>query len=70
MNATETLAPLTPRERVVLARAAAGETNKEIARALFISTTTVRRHLEHVYAKLEVPNRAAASAIYVAACRG
>lgn len=66
LNATETLALLTPRERVVLARAAAGETNKEIARALFVSSTTVRRHLEHVYVKLGVPNRAAASAIYVA----
>lgn len=55
---------LTPRERVVLARAAAGETNAAIAQALFVSPGTVRKHLEHIYGKLEVRNRAEAAAIY------
>jgi DNA-binding CsgD family transcriptional regulator len=55
---------LTPRERVVLARAAAGETNATIAQALFVSPGTVRKHLEHIYGKLEVRNRAEAAAIY------
>jgi DNA-binding CsgD family transcriptional regulator len=55
---------LTPRERVVLARAAAGETNTAIAAALFISPGTVRKHLEHVYGKLEVRTRTEAAAIY------
>jgi DNA-binding CsgD family transcriptional regulator len=55
---------LTPRERVVLARAAAGETNTVIAQALFVSPGTVRKHLEHVYDKLEVRTRTAAAAIY------
>jgi DNA-binding NarL/FixJ family response regulator len=55
---------LTPRERVVLARAAAGETNAAIAQALFVSSGTVRKHLEHIYGKLEVRNRAEAAAIY------
>jgi DNA-binding CsgD family transcriptional regulator len=55
---------LTPRERVVLARAAAGETNDVIAQALFVSPGTVRKHLEHVYDKLEVRTRTAAAAIY------
>ena len=55
---------LTPRERVVLARAAAGETNTAIAAALFISPGTVRKHLEHIYDKLEVRTRTAAAAIY------
>jgi DNA-binding CsgD family transcriptional regulator len=55
---------LSPRERVVLARAAAGETNAVIARALFISPGTVRKHLEHIYDKLEVRTRTAAAAIY------
>jgi DNA-binding NarL/FixJ family response regulator len=39
---------LTPRERVVLARAAAGETNTVIAQALFVSPGTIRKHLEHI----------------------
>jgi DNA-binding CsgD family transcriptional regulator len=55
---------LTPRERVVLARAAAGETNTAIAAALFVSPGTVRKHLEHIYDKLEVRTRTAAAAIY------
>ena len=55
---------LSPRERVVLARAAAGETNTAIAAALFISPGTVRKHLEHIYDKLEVRTRTAAAAIY------
>jgi DNA-binding CsgD family transcriptional regulator len=55
---------LTPRERVVLARAAAGETNAAIAAALFVSPGTVRKHLEHIYDKLEVRTRTLAAAIY------
>ncbi len=55
---------LTPRERVVLARAAAGETNTAIAQALFVSPGTVRKHLEHIYDKLEVRTRTQAAAIY------
>ena len=55
---------LTPRERVVLARAAAGETNTAIATALFVSPGTVRKHLEHIYDKLEVRTRTEAAAIY------
>ena len=55
---------LTSRERVVLARAAAGETNAMIAQALFISPGTVRKHLEHTIDKLEVRTRTEAAAIY------
>ena len=55
---------LTPSERVVLARAASGDTNAVIAQALFISPGTVRKHLEHIYDKLEVRNRTEAAAIY------
>jgi DNA-binding CsgD family transcriptional regulator len=54
---------LTPREQVVLARAAAGETNSVIAQALFVSAGTVRKHLEHIYDKLEVRGRTEAAAI-------
>jgi len=55
---------LTSRERVVLARAATGETNAMIAQALFVSPGTVRKHLEHIYGKLEVRGRTEAAAIY------
>jgi DNA-binding CsgD family transcriptional regulator len=62
--ARTSLQRLTSRERVVLARAAAGETNAMIAQALFISSGTVRKHLEHIFDKLEVRTRTEAAAIY------
>lgn len=55
-------AGLTEREAQVLAHVAVGETNREIAAALVISEHTVRRHLQNVFAKLDVPSRAAATA--------
>ena len=58
------LGQLTPREQVVLARAAAGETNTVIAQALFVSPGTIRKHLEHIYGKLEVRGRTEAAAMY------
>ena len=53
---------LTPREREVIRLVAAGRTNRETARSLWISPHTVRRHLEHIFEKLEVTTRAAAVA--------
>ena len=53
---------LTPREREILACVARGSTNSEIAEALWIAPTTVRRHLENIYAKLGVHTRTAAAA--------
>lgn len=52
---------LTPREAQVLTWAA-WETNEEIGRRLFMSTATVRKHLEHAYEKLGVHSRAEAIA--------
>jgi len=49
---------LTPTERRVTELAATGRSNKEIARALFISINTVESHLSHAYAKLGVRSRA------------
>ena len=51
---------LTPREREVLERMAAGRTNLAIARELFISDGTVKQHVKHVLRKLEVANRSEA----------
>jgi DNA-binding NarL/FixJ family response regulator len=53
---------LSARELEVLRLVAAGSTNREAARALFISEATVKTHLLHIYAKLDVRDRASAVA--------
>lgn len=53
---------LTRREHQVVLLVAEGLTNAEIARTLWISPGTVRRHLENVFAKLGVHTRTAAVA--------
>lgn len=49
---------LTDSERQIAQRAAAGESNKEIASRLFMSVKTVEMHLSRVYRKLEIRSRA------------
>ncbi|TCM38223.1 response regulator transcription factor [Kribbella sp. VKM Ac-2568] len=53
---------LSPRELEVLRLIAGGTTNREIASTLFITEATVKTHLLHIFAKLEVNDRAAAVA--------
>jgi ATP/maltotriose-dependent transcriptional regulator MalT len=53
-------AALSGREIEVLRLVAGGATNKQAAAALFVSETTVKTHLLHVFDKLEVRDRAAA----------
>ena len=53
-------ASLSVKERQVLRLLAAGQSNKSIARALEISENTVKFHLKHLYATLDVDNRTAA----------
>lgn len=48
---------LTQREYEILARLAAGESNKEMARTLGISPNTVKTHLARLYEKLDVERR-------------
>jgi DNA-binding NarL/FixJ family response regulator len=51
------LAVLTEREREVLVAMARGLNNIEVGRALFISEGTVRTHVNHLLAKLQVRDR-------------
>jgi DNA-binding NarL/FixJ family response regulator len=51
---------LTAREREVLALIGQGKTNAEIAAQLFVGEGTVKTHVNHVFAKLQLRDRAAA----------
>jgi DNA-binding NarL/FixJ family response regulator len=51
---------LTARERDVLALIGQGRTNTEIARQLFVSEGTVKTHINHLFAKLDLRDRPAA----------
>lgn len=52
--------PLTEREMEVLVCLARGMTNSEIADQLVVAVSTVKRHINHVFAKLSVTSRAKA----------
>jgi DNA-binding NarL/FixJ family response regulator len=51
---------LTGREREVLALIGQGRTNAEIAAELFVSEGTVKTHINHLFTKLQLRDRAAA----------
>jgi DNA-binding NarL/FixJ family response regulator len=55
-----TLDLLTTREREVLGLIGQGRTNGEIARRLFVGEGTVKTHINHVFTKLNLRDRAAA----------
>jgi len=57
--------PLSPREREVLNRVAAGLPNKLIARELSLSPNTVKFHLQAAFDKLGVNSRAEAVAMAI-----
>ena len=64
---------LSVREREVLDHVARGSRNREIASSLEISEFTVKRHVQNILQKLELPSRRAAAAFYAsvgAAMRG
>ncbi|EJE4115407.1 LuxR C-terminal-related transcriptional regulator [Salmonella enterica subsp. enterica serovar Enteritidis] len=60
LNSTELesrdIKALSARQREILQMLAAGESNKQIGRALNISTGTVKAHLESLYRRLDVKN--------------
>ncbi len=55
---TETLEELTVREKEVLQHILSGESNREIAQALFISESTVKTHARNIFSKYDVGSRA------------
>jgi len=50
-------AGISPREYEVLQKIAEGKSNQEIAESLFISLSTVKSHVSHLYEKLDVKRR-------------
>jgi DNA-binding CsgD family transcriptional regulator len=61
---------LTEREAAVAERAARGQTNDEIARALLVSPKTVEWNLTRVYRKLGVRSRTELAALAATQVRG
>jgi DNA-binding CsgD family transcriptional regulator len=57
-----TVPVLTARQHELLRRVAQGDSNRLIARDLGLSESTVRKHLENIYARLEVHSRTEAVA--------
>lgn len=53
--------PLTPRESEVLYWVSMGKTNEQIGEIVGAKPLTIKKHLEHIYDKLGVPNRTAAA---------
>ncbi len=64
-GATSVLATLTQREKEILAHLAKGESNKAIARQLDISYDTVKLHVRHILAKLNLSSRVEAAVFAV-----
>jgi DNA-binding NarL/FixJ family response regulator len=64
-NNNNLLQALTEREAAVLQCLATGRLNKEVAGELFISEGTVRKHIQHIYEKLQVNTRVEAVNIFL-----
>ncbi len=64
-DANSLLEALTPREREILAHLSRGESNKAIARTLDISHDTVKLHVRHILAKLNLSSRVEAAVFAV-----
>jgi ATP/maltotriose-dependent transcriptional regulator MalT len=56
----ETVSELSPREKEILSLIIRGLSNQELSDTLFISMSTVKTHINHIFAKLDVKNRSQA----------
>lgn len=65
-RALEAAVELTPRQKTVISRIAAGYSNEEIASELFISINTLKSAIRNAYARIGVTNRAGAVAWAIA----
>jgi DNA-binding CsgD family transcriptional regulator len=54
---------LSSRELEIMRWVARGKSNQQIAIALYVAESTVRKHLQNIYRKLNVPSRTAALAL-------
>ena len=63
-QAREVIGRLSPREHQVLTLIGSGAQNRAIAASLHISEYTVKRHVQNILRKLELPSRKAAAAIH------
>jgi DNA-binding NarL/FixJ family response regulator len=59
------ISTLTEREKMILESLSKGLMNKEVADALQISTGTVRKHIQHIYEKLQVNTRVEAVNVFL-----
>ncbi|MCU1495172.1 MAG: hypothetical protein JWO62_2936 [Acidimicrobiaceae bacterium] len=65
-RAAAALERLTDRQREVLRLVAEGHTNVQIAVVLEISVGTVKKHIEHIFERLEAQSRVSAARVYLA----
>jgi DNA-binding NarL/FixJ family response regulator len=56
---------LTPTEQQVVELVARGLTNPQVAEQMFVSRSTVKTHLEHIFQKLDVTSRGELTALAV-----
>jgi len=67
-NMTNLSKLLSKREKEILDLVANGNSNKDIANALFISEKTVRTHLHNIFRKLDISKRTEAVSLMMDAC--
>jgi RNA polymerase sigma factor (sigma-70 family) len=58
LRAEAALAALTPRQREIARLVVRGQTNQEIARALWLSTETIKTHLRRTFERFAVHSKA------------
>jgi DNA-binding NarL/FixJ family response regulator len=56
---------LTRRQLEILEQVASGATDAEVGSVLGVASTTVKKHLEKIYERLNVHTRTAASAVFL-----